>query len=229
MTSAVLLTSFLLVAAVPQAQAPPSQPQVYRAGQAGVMLPMVEKEVKPSYTREAMANGVQGVVRFECVVNADGSVGDTRVLQSLDPALDVEAEKALKAWRFKPGTKDGVAVPVSVEVEMSFALSDGGQRLESPDVYIPGQQGVTLPKVLSETKPSYTAEAREAGIQGTVTIEAVVRTSGRVGDARVTKPLGSGLDAEAIKTIRQWRFEPGTKDGKAVPTKITLEMNFALK
>jgi TonB family protein len=229
MTSAVLLTSFLMVAAVPQTQTPPAQPQVYRAGQDGLSMPQLLNEVKPSYTADALTRRVEGAVRLECVINIDGSVRETRVLQPLDPSLDGEAEKALKGWRFKPGTKDGVAVPVAVEVEMSFALRDLGPRLDSPDVFIPGQQGVTAPKVVQEATPSYTTEAREAGIQGKVTIEAVVLTNGRVGDARVKNSLGHGLDAESIKTLRQWRFEPGTKDGRPVPTKITLEMDFTLK
>ena len=57
----------------------------------------------------------------------------------------------------------------------------------------------------------------------------MVETDGSVGDVRVTKSLDEDLDLEAVKAVRQWRFEPGKKDGKAVRVQITLEMTFTLK
>ena len=45
-------------------------------------------------------------------------------MRSLDKryGLDDESVKALKQWQFTPGQKDGVAVPVVVEVEMTFTI-----------------------------------------------------------------------------------------------------------
>jgi TonB family protein len=57
----------------------------------------------------------------------------------------------------------------------------------------------------------------------------VVNTDGTIGDVEVTTSLDAGLDQEAIKAVKQWRFEPGTKDGKPVPVLITLEMTFTLR
>jgi TonB family protein len=65
---------------------------------------------------------VQGIVTLEAVVSTDGSVGSVRVTRSLHPDLDVSAVAALKAWKFRPATLNGVAVAVLAEVEMSFAL-----------------------------------------------------------------------------------------------------------
>jgi periplasmic protein TonB len=90
----------------------------------GVTTPRLIKEVKPSYTAEAMRNKVQGVVFLEAVVTTDGTVGEVRVKRSLDKTsgLDEEAVNCVKKWIFAPGTKDGVTVPVLVDVEMSFTL-----------------------------------------------------------------------------------------------------------
>ena len=38
-----------------------------------------------------------------------------------------------------------------------------------------------------------------------------------------------GLDQEAIKAARQWRFAPGTRMGQAVPVQITIELTFTLR
>ena len=101
------------------------------------------------------------------------------------------------------------------------------QGAEGP-VYKPGN-GVSAPVVVKEVKPQYTAKAREAGIQGFVVLDCVVETDGSVGNVKVTKSLDEELDQQAVNAARQWRFEPGKKDGKAVRVQITLEMTFTLK
>ena len=103
---------------------------------------------------------------------------------------------------------------------------------QSEKVYKPGQdEGVTLPQVVREVKPVYTAAAMQAKIQGAVWLTAVVLSSGDVGEVTVVKSLDTehGLDDEAVKAARQWKFEPGTKDGKPVPTEVTIELRFTLK
>ena len=91
--------------------------------------------------------------------------------------------------------------------------------------------GITLPKVVSEVKPRYTAEAIRARIEGTVTMTTVVRTDGKPSDIEITKSLDTehGLDDQAIAALRQWQFEPGRKDGKPVSVRVTIEMRFSLK
>jgi TonB family protein len=89
---------------------------------AGLEAPRVIKDVKPKYSPGAMDAKTQGNVKMEAVVLADGTVGEVRVTHSLDRELDEAAVQAMKRWRFAPGKKDGVAVPVLVEVEMTFSL-----------------------------------------------------------------------------------------------------------
>jgi outer membrane biosynthesis protein TonB len=45
---------------------------------------------------------------------------------------------------------------------------------------------------------------------------------------QVTQPLGLGLDEAAIRAVSQWKFDPGTKDGQAVPVIATIQVNFRL-
>ena len=67
---------------------------------------------------------VQGVVRLECVVLPDGTIGDVRILRSLDATfgLDQEAVRAARQWRFVPAKRFGQPVPVLITVELAFAL-----------------------------------------------------------------------------------------------------------
>lgn len=95
----------------------------YRPGN-GVDSPIPISQPKPQYTSQAMRAKVQGTVLLECIVLPDGTVGEVRVLRSLDPTfgLDQEAIKAARSWRFKPGMRRGEAVAVLVTIEMAFTL-----------------------------------------------------------------------------------------------------------
>jgi TonB family protein len=91
--------------------------------------------------------------------------------------------------------------------------------------------GVSDPKLVREVKPQYTADAMRAKVQGEVELEAVVNPDGSVDRVRVTRSLDStfGLDQEAIKAVRQWRFMPGTLKGQPVPVRVTVVLSFTLR
>jgi TonB family protein len=107
-----------------------------------------------------------------------------------------------------------------------------GEAAAHPQQVVDGTDpGVTLPKVISEVKPQYTPEAMQAKIEGTVIMSAVVRTDGTPGNIEITKSLDTeyGLDKQAVTALSQWRFEPGRKDRKPVPVRVTIEMRFWLR
>jgi TonB family protein len=91
--------------------------------------------------------------------------------------------------------------------------------------------GVLLPQPLKEVKPQYTADAMRAKVQGTVLLECVVLPDGSVGNVEIVRSLDStfGLDQEAIKAAKQWRFRPGTRFGEPVAVLVTIELTFTLR
>jgi TonB family protein len=117
-----VMTAAALVLALAPGARISAAPQIYKVGQDGVKAPVVTRDVKPVYTKDAMDRKVQGHVELEAVVQKDGTVGDVRVTQSLDADLDAQAITAAKQWQFRPGTKDGKAVDVEVAIEMTFTL-----------------------------------------------------------------------------------------------------------
>jgi TonB family protein len=98
-------------------------------------------------------------------------------------------------------------------------------------VYDVHDEGVSLPQVVTEIRPTYTPEAMNAKIEGTMAVAAIVKTDGTVGDVRLTRSLDPtyGLDDQGIKAAKQWRFRPGTKDGTPVAVRVALEFSFTLK
>jgi periplasmic protein TonB len=88
--------------------------------------------------------------------------------------------------------------------------------------------GVTNPVATYRPEPEYSDEARKARLQGTVIVQVVVDENGRPRDLKVLQSLGLGLDEQGLKTVEQWRFKPGTKNGKPVPVMIYVHLTFRL-
>jgi periplasmic protein TonB len=91
--------------------------------------------------------------------------------------------------------------------------------------------GITPPRVIRNVKPAYTQDAIRARIQGEVQVRAIVRADGTVGDVRVSRSLDPvlGLDEEAIKAVRQWRFAPATRLGQPVAVYVTIGVGFTMR
>jgi protein TonB len=86
----------------------------------------VVREAKPQYTDAARRAKLQGAVELEVVVLEDGTVGDVRVVKSLDRThgLDAAAIAAAKSWLFKPGVREGIPVATRVGLVLEFRLNE---------------------------------------------------------------------------------------------------------
>jgi periplasmic protein TonB len=93
----------------------------YRIG-GGVSSPSLISKVEPEYSEEARKAKWQGTVQLQIVVDEKGVPQQMRVIRQLGLGLDQKALEAVAKWRFKPGMKDGKAVPVIATIEVSFHL-----------------------------------------------------------------------------------------------------------
>jgi protein TonB len=84
-----------------------------------------------------------------------------------------------------------------------------------------------LPEAITKVAPEYPEIAREAGVDGTVQVQALVGKDGRVKDARVVKSIPM-LDAAALAAIRQWVFKPALSNNKPVAVWVGVPMKFSL-
>jgi TonB family protein len=93
----------------------------YRIG-GGVSAPVPIYQPEPEYSEEARKAKWQGSVLLSLVVDESGKAVGIKVTKSLGLGLDQKAIEAVEKWRFKPGMKDGKAVPVMASVEVNFRL-----------------------------------------------------------------------------------------------------------
>ena len=98
-----------------------------------------------------------------------------------------------------------------------------------PGVYRAGTD-VSMPRLLTQVLPHYTPDAMRAEVQGVVRTECIVGVDGKVSDVRVVRSLDAvyGLDDAAVRAVTQWTFEPGKKDGVAVPVLVTIDSTFSI-
>jgi TonB family protein len=163
-----------------------------------------------------IADKVNGLVtlRRRAAVSADGTT-----LTLTEHGVDEGGQNVDAILRFVRGT----------EISTGIGSRPANPPATPPGVFRSGP-GVTIPRLLKNVKPQYTADAMRAKIQGGVLLECVVQTDGTVGDVRVIRSLDTtyGLDQEAIKAAKQWKFAPGTRNGEPVPVMVTIELTFTL-
>ena len=93
----------------------------YRMGSAITGLALL-KQVRPSYTADALAKKVQGEVLLEVVILAEGKVGEVRILRGLSAGLNERAIECVRQWLFAPGKFKGQPVAVLAVITVEFSI-----------------------------------------------------------------------------------------------------------
>ena len=86
----------------------------------GITKPQATHSERPTYPPSAMRERVEGTVRLEFVLEADGRLGDLRVVVAPHPDLATAALACVRAWRFTPALKDGAPVAVVATMDVAF-------------------------------------------------------------------------------------------------------------
>jgi TonB family protein len=210
-------------------------------GSPGLEAPVPASTVEPKYAAAAMLQKLQGTVQIDVVIGANGRVLRTRIARSLDSVygLDDSALDAVKRWTFAPGVLGGQAVPVLARISLTFALQEPFRLSVATDVPADFVQnavaidvvGLEAPLVRERVEAKYTSTAMIERIQGTVEVDVVIGLDGSVLRARVAKSLDPrwGLDENAIFAARQWKFTPGTLNGRPVTVLARVPVDFRFR
>jgi len=98
----------------------------------------------------------------------------------------------------------------SEEVDAIFSLSDLDQK----------------PRVVYQPAPIYPPELARKNMQGTVYVLFIVDKNGRTRDLKVQKSTHPAFNNPALKAVKQWKFEPGKRKGKAVQFRMRVPITF---
>ena len=124
-----------------------------------------------------------------------------------------------------PGVTNGL-VPFTDEIA---ALSSDPIPSPKNGILRGGTAGTTIPTCVHCPTPAYSDKARAAKFQGAIVLEVVVNADGQIGQIKVLKGVGLGLDESAIKAVKNWKLKPALgPDGNPVAVLVPIEVTFRL-
>lgn len=193
----------------------------------------------------AMGRLATAKVRFE--VNELGLPSHFEMPNASEPIWASEATALLDQWRFTPGTRNGIAVPVACTVELvwgerdlNFSKLDQVRQAMDQQTAVPpaasplpiaepgGREtaGIGMDadaqakKLMIRIPPEYPPAARAAGLRGTVRLRLLIGADGHVRDTAVMDgdPALTNAAADAVK---QWVYQPTLLNG--APVEVTTE------
>ena len=195
-------------------------------GGGGVRTPVkpVEKEVKPVKPAEIV------------------QPTDKTVPEDVPPPATTNTETAdVDVFTPAGNTGDGPVGDPNLPIGDGFGPGKGGPGVNpngdgnGPEIGEGESQpvrftvGMTKPEPIRQVQPRYTENARRAGVQGAVILEAIIDEQGNVTDVRVLRGLPMGLDREAVSAVQQWKFRPAMMASKPVKVYFNLTVNFAIQ
>ena len=205
------------------------------------------------YPAEALAKSIEGTVMMEFIVLPQGAVKDLKC-RPANPLLEKEALRIFSLLVWEPARFHGKAVesvssfevPFSVKhyrkvckkrgyttPELPFAPMDSSgkiylyKNIDSPPSLVFKDKNMNLQNFLADNFV-YPDEALKRNITGTVKVNFIVEPHGRISNVNVVEFLGAGCAEEAVRLIKELRFKPGIKDGKAVRVNMSMPVTFGL-
>lgn len=140
----------------------------------------------------------------------------------------IQLSKALNVV-FAPGLDESVIATLPDYWQVYFATKAGKTQVARMDnsVLRPGS-GVVSPRLLSSLDPASNDYAQKANIAGMTLLSTIVGASGEPSQVAIVRPIGFGLDEEAVKAVERAKFRPGLRDGQPVPVAVNLEVTFRI-
>jgi TonB family protein len=198
-------------------------------------IPDVLDAPAPVYPVEALEGAVEGTVVLLLHIDADGVVTDVDTVRSPNDQLAESAAAALRDTIFDSPPEEGPAHALRRYFHVvEFVLPDE-YRPEEPEDEGPepemADELTQLPTLLKQVGADYPDAAREAGVQGQVTLELEVGDDGQMDAVTLLgeEPDGWGFGLAATSAAWQFTFEPAYAGEVPVPVRITYTYSFELE
>ncbi|MGZ4872378.1 MAG: energy transducer TonB [Candidatus Angelobacter sp.] len=111
-------------------------------------------------------------------------------------------------------------------VKPEFRRAD--DNTPTTEIFHVGKDSTLRPQATHTPEPEFSEQARHAKYQGTVVLNIVVDQAGKISRIRLERPLGMGLDENAMEGVKKWRFKPATRNGQPVAVEMAIEVSFNL-
>jgi TonB family protein len=155
-----------------------------------------------------------------------GSIKDTKYSLPLPNALQIK-------WRVRAVSGERKSYQSQWQLASFTPGSTPGAGSAAASSAVPSRMGgsgipATMPVKIWGPQPEYTESARKERVSGDVLLGVTVGADGSVQDIHVVQSLREDLDANAMRTVKTWRFKPGTRDGKPAAVFAQISVSFNL-
>ena len=207
----------------------------------------IMQTVDPVFPPALMQRGVtKGIVQMAINTDPDGKLVETLVTAYSQKEFADSAMAALKQWKFEPARLRGDKVGTTVELNFDFeakgvvvsmsTLSDAintllAEQLGTRLIYQPCslRELDRIPTPIVSVPPAYPQELADRGLKGRVTVDFYIDETGAVRVPSVSIEDDPVLTSLAVSALRQWRFEPPTRNGRPVLVRASQVFNFGSK
>jgi TonB family protein len=183
---------------------------------------------------ERAPGGKSGTTVIDFKISRNGSLSDPRLVESYgEKTLDdfaIEGIRRASPFAALPSAYEKKSLELRFRFTYNLEASDDRPPscgVVRNGVYRPGG-AVKAPHAVYTPDLEYSEEARQARYLGLVFLGVTVGVDESTSDICIARAAGNGLDEKAIEALRSWRFDPGTKDGVPVPTRVLVQTSFHL-
>lgn len=159
--------------------------------------PQIAGALDVEFPDAARKNGVEGVATASAVLGENGQVRDIKVIQSLPHGVDQALTNALRRLRFVPASNNGLAVPVTLKVDLKISA-----------VYSESDKNIRKPKIIEKPAPVYPESQRAEGWKDKVTVYVLFMPDGTVKPDRASSAMPREFDRAAMEAAAKIKFEP---------------------
>jgi len=208
---AMLISAWYLGSALTEGEVPVIQKNEYFIDLGRVPPPSIERILprikEPAPVVAPPVATVPKPVQFEVPSDAPAIPNQRELEDILNAPLDTGLLE---------GLGDGSALVTDIPEE---------EGIPGPEVFIPHSQEPVLKRMV---QPNYPDIARQAALEGTVTVQFYVNQKGIVEEVRVARanPVGLGFEEEAVKAVRQWAYIPALQGDQPVGVWVSQVIRF---
>lgn len=126
--------------------------------------------------------------------------------------------------KIQPPPPEGVTISASMNIVPEVRDPNMFRGMKVFDISMLDQ----TPVAKFQARPQYPFEMRRAGIAGEVVVDFIVDTNGDVQNAYALRSSQREFEAAAVQAVSKWKFKPGRKGGRDVPTHMQVPIVFTL-
>jgi len=203
--------------------------------------PRVDQRVHVQFPVRALNHGItNGEAWLFVEVDREGKLGDVLAFAHSGADFTHAAVEAVKQWRFAPARFAGEPVASINRMNVHFEVNGVTTHTKMPDQSderaIPGARFTyrpfalpeldRIPKAIAQPSPVYPQDWIRQGKAGVVMVDYFIDENGHTRFPRVVGLPDELLGASAVAAVKQWQFEPPSRQGQRVLAQVRQEIHF---